>query len=291
MAVVCAGELLTDRWPDGAEWPGGAPANVAFHAAGLGAESVLLSRIGDDAVGRRLRAWLANAGVCMNCCQIDQQRPTGSVAVDPSLPDGPRYDIVAPAAWDFFEAAHEAVEGAKRARVFVFGTLAQRHPVSRAAIRELVPAAADGGAWVLADLNLRAPFFDEEIVLWTLRHCGVLKLGREELRQVSALLGAAGTDESLFDGLLRDFGIPRGVLTAGGDGAWIHEDGAVTHVPALAVEAVDAVGAGDAFCAALAVGLDRGKTLRAAAPLAARVAGYVVTQRGATPPLPRGVAG
>jgi fructokinase len=283
MAVVCAGEVLFDRWPDGTGFPGGAPANVAFHAAGLGAETFLISRTGDDPAGRRLREWLRGAGVDTAHCPADPARPTGTVTVDPGSAGGPCYDIDGPAAWDFIAADAAALDLARRARVLVIGTLAQRHPVSRGAIRELAAVAGRGGARVLADLNLRAPFHDEEILLWTLRHCGVLKLNRDELAGISRLLGAAGDEKDLFSGLLREFAIPCGVLTAGADGAWIHEDGVLTHQPAVAVEAVDPVGAGDAFCAALAAGLDRGGTLRGAAPQAARLAALVVSRRGATP--------
>jgi fructokinase len=283
MAVVCAGEVLFDRWPDGTGFPGGAPANVAFHAAGLGAETFLISRTGDDPAGRRLREWLRGAGVDTAHCPADPARPTGTVTVDPDSAGGPHYDIDGPAAWDFIAADAAALDLARRARVLVIGTLAQRHPVSRGAIRELAAVAGRGGARVLADLNLRAPFHDEEILLWTLRHCGVLKLNRDELAGISRLLGAAGDEKDLFAGLLREFAIPCGVLTAGADGAWIHEDGVLTHQPAVAVEAVDPVGAGDAFCAALAAGLDRGGTLREAAPEAARLAALVVSRRGAAP--------
>ncbi len=283
MAVVCAGEVLFDRWPDGTGFPGGAPANVAFHAAGLGAETFLISRTGDDPAGRRLREWLRGAGVDTAHCPADPARPTGTVTVDPDSAGGPCYDIYGPAAWDFIAADAAALDLARRARVLVIGTLAQRHPVSRGAIRELAAVAGRGGARVLADLNLRAPFHDEEILLWTLRHCGVLKLNRDELAGISRLLGAAGDEKDLFSGLLREFAIPCGVLTAGADGAWIHEDGVLTHQPAVAVEAVDPVGAGDAFCAALAAGLDRGGTLREAAPEAARLAALVVSRRGAAP--------
>jgi len=283
MAVVCAGEVLFDRWPDGTGFPGGAPANVAFHAAGLGAETFLISRTGDDPAGRRLREWLRGAGVDTAHCPADPARPTGTVTVDPGSAGGPCYDIDGPAAWDFIAADAAALDLARRARVLVIGTLAQRHPVSRGAIRELAEVAGRGGARVLADLNLRAPFHDEEILLWTLRHCGVLKLNRDELAGISRLLGAAGDEKDLFSGLLREFAIPCGVLTAGADGAWIHEDGVLTHQPAVAVEAVDPVGAGDAFCAALVAGLDRGGTLRGAAPQAARLAALVVSRRGATP--------
>ena len=283
MGVVCAGEVLVDRWPDGTGFPGGAPANVAVHAAGLGAETSLISRTGDDPAGRLLSAWLGGAGVGTSCCPSDPARPSGTVSVDPVSDGGPRYDIAGPAAWDFIAADEAALDLARGARVLVIGTLAQRHPVSRAAIRNLAAAAAEGGARVLADLNLRPPFYDEEILLWTLRHCGVLKLNRDELAGISRLLGAAGAEEDLFTGLLREFAIPCGVLTAGAGGAWIHEDGVLTHQPAVPAEAVDPVGAGDAFCAALAAGLDRGATLREAAPEAARLAAFVVSRRGATP--------
>jgi fructokinase len=142
----------------------------------------------------------------------------------------------------------------------------------------------------MADLNLRAPFFDSEIVLWTLRHCDVLKLNREELVVVSGMLGARGDEADLFRGLLREFGVPRGVLTAASEGAWIFEEGKLTHEPAVPGAAVfDPVGAGDAFCAGLAVGLASGQTLRASASRAARAAAFVVARQGATPSLPPGI--
>ena len=65
--------------------------------------------------------------------------PTGAVKVDISPSGEPVYDIVSPAAWDFLEAAGSALKGAGRARVLVCGTLAQRHPVGRQALRLLVP--------------------------------------------------------------------------------------------------------------------------------------------------------
>jgi fructokinase len=286
MGVVCAGELLLDCWPDGSTQPGGAPANVACHAAALGAESVLVSRVGDDEAGRHLLGWLSAARVGCVTCQVDPERSTGRVGVQAGPDGSPVYDILAPAAWDFLEAAEPARQAAGRADIFVYGTLAQRHPVGRRAIRALAEAARSGGARVLADLNLRAPFYDDEILLWTLRHCEILKLNREELADVSHRLGAAGGEEELFTGLLREFGLGCGVLTAGADGAWIFEEGRLVHEPAVPAAAVDPVGAGDAFCAALAVGLAAGQTLRESAPRAARAAAFVISRHGATPPLP-----
>jgi ribokinase len=71
------------------------------------------------------------------------------------------------------------------------------------------------------------------------------------------------------------------VVTLGADGALVVENGESTHVPATPVEAVDATGAGDAFCGALADGLARGDSLVTATKWAVRVAGQSTTRWGA----------
>jgi len=101
---------------DGREWPGGAPANVAFHAAHLRATAMMVSRTGDDARGSVLRAWLAGAGVGVEAVSTGAPAPTGCVGVAEG-PEGPVYDIKAPAAWDFLEAGPAAGEAVRGVRV------------------------------------------------------------------------------------------------------------------------------------------------------------------------------
>jgi len=217
--------------------------------------------------------------------QVDASQPTGSVQVN--LRDGvPSYLIGMPAAWDFIEPSEENCSAAERASVVVFGTLAQRYPVSRGSIRLLVERARTSGAVAIADLNLRAPFFDEEMIVWTLRNCDLLKLNREELSVVSRMLGANGDTMTLLEGLVREFGLSRAVLTCGPEGAWFIDAGRKWHQPAVAAPVVDTVGAGDAFTAVLAVALAKNVPLAQAAPAAAEVASYVVSQPGAMPPWP-----
>ncbi|MCA9675667.1 MAG: 3-deoxy-7-phosphoheptulonate synthase, partial [Myxococcales bacterium] len=60
--IVCWGELLWDRFPEGAAL-GGAPANVAWHLAMLGAPVAMATRIGDDADGREARRRMAARGI------------------------------------------------------------------------------------------------------------------------------------------------------------------------------------------------------------------------------------
>jgi len=283
--ICCCGELLFDCAVDQEETAGGAPANVAFHAARLGFASNLVSRTADDARGERLREWLEQAGVGKEAVASGAPAPTGIVQVSAGA-NGPVYDICAPAAWDFLEAGPLAMAAAERSRVLVCGTLAQRHPVARRAVRRLAGAARTSGAAVLVDLNLRAPCFDEEVVLWSLRNADVLKLTVDELATVSAMLGARGDREELFLGLVREFGCSRAVLTAGAEGAWFYEEGLTWHQPSVAVTAIDTVGCGDAVTAVVAAALVSGRSLREAAPCCMEVAGFVATQPGATPPWP-----
>jgi fructokinase len=285
VSVLSLGEVLVDCFGEG-RFPGGAPANVAYHVAALGEFVAIVSRVGKDPSGSDLADWLKSGAVQTHLLQTDDVQATGMVNVSP----GPRYEIAAPAAWDFIELTDAARSAAASAGVVVFGTLAQRQPVSRRTIRSLVETARAARVPALCDLNLRAPFYDEESVVWCLRNCDVLKLNREELEVVSRLLHARGESGDLFVGLLREFGIPRGVLTDAGNGAWFLEEGEgeVHRQPAEEMkEFADAVGAGDAFAAVLAVAVSRGRPLRSAAASAAALAAFVVSQPGATPEMPR----
>ena len=283
--VLCVGECLIDLLPAG-ECAGGAPANVAFHLANSRAVAVtLLSRVGRDVRGHDLCRKLAEAGVDTSLVQWDAAHPTGVVHVRSGV-RGPAYDIAAPAAWDFIEETAQVSGMATQAAVVVYGTLSQRHPVSRSTIRAAVSAARAAGGLAVADLNLREPFFDEEIVLWTLRNCDLLKLNVEELQLVSGLLGARGDAAALLDGLVREFRLPRAVLTCGEDGSHIFDRGSTWRQPAVATELCDTVGAGDAMTAALSAALALGVPLREAAPLGAEVASFVVSQAGAMPRWP-----
>jgi fructokinase len=60
--------------------------------------------------------------------------------------------------------------------------------------------------------------------------------------------------------------------------------------PGIRTRVVDTIGAGDAFTAAITIGLLRGLPLAKLHDLAARTAAYVCTQSGATPRLPAELA-
>ena len=146
---------------------GGAPANVACHLNELGRPASVISRVGDDELGREVLRRLRSRGVSTDTIQIDDGSiPTGFVVV--TMKDAmPTYDIVQPSAWDAMEPSDDLVAAAKDA-VVVYGSLAQRDPRSRAAIT----VAADAAAKRVFDVNLRAPFIDPDPASRTRRIAG-----------------------------------------------------------------------------------------------------------------------
>ena len=118
----------------------------------LGAASVMITRIGTDPLGDMVAADFVRFGLDPRGLQRDPARATGTVAVHMSGTQH-RFEIGADSARDHLDAA-EAVRVVRESAPVVayFGTLAQRHAVSRGAIRAAL-AASDALSFL--DLNLR----------------------------------------------------------------------------------------------------------------------------------------
>lgn len=82
-------------------------------------------------------------------------------------------------------------------------------------------------------------------------------------------------------------GIKRAVVTLGGDGCDVYEEGTWTHIPPIRVQAVDTTGAGDCFTGALAVKLIGGATLIKAAEFAVRASALSVCRHFAVGGMPK----
>jgi len=121
--IVAIGEVLWDLLPSGAVL-GGAPANFAFHARALGAEVSLISRVGNDDLGRAIRQRCEAAGVANETMQIDPAAPTGTVSVELSADGQPHYTIHEHVAWDALAADDAALAAVTKADAVCFGSLA-----------------------------------------------------------------------------------------------------------------------------------------------------------------------
>lgn len=82
-------------------------------------------------------------------------------------------------------------------------------------------------------------------------------------------------------------GVKTLIITMGGDGALLFEDGSPTMVPSFTVDPVDTTGAGDTFNGALCVAISEGKSWAEAVTFANAAAALSVTVLGAQPSAPR----
>jgi fructokinase len=281
--VIGLGELLWDDLPTGRRM-GGAPANFAFHCRQLGLSAAVLSRVGDDPDGVELRAALRDLGLPDQWVQVDPAHPTGTVKVHLTAAGQPSYGITPGVAYDYLEATAATDALARAARVVCFGTLAQRHPVARAAVRRTLAAASR--ALTVCDLNLRPPFIDRGVIEESLTLSRWLKLNDDELAALGEMIALpAGGESARLAELRRRYGLELVCLTRGGRGCRVQTADAEVDEPGVAVTVVDTVGAGDAFTAALVAATLGGRPLPEAVRRANRLAAAVAASPGATPRL------
>ncbi len=282
--VVGLGEVLWDLLPNGRQF-GGAPANFAYHAKALGAEAYVVSCVGEDELGDEILKRLEAIGLSADHVAVDREHPTGTVSVRLDAQGKPTYVIHEDVAWDFIGLRPEMIGLAARADAVCFGSLAQRSAVSRTTIRDFV-AATHEGCLRIFDINLRQHYFNIDTIAPGLSWATVLKLNDEELPVLGKLLSVDGSATEMLGTLCRRFALSLIALTKGGQGSLLFTPETHSIQPGLPVEVADTVGAGDAFTAALAMGLLAGLDLDVIGAHANRVASYVCTQHGATPPMP-----
>ena len=285
--VVGIGELLWDCFAD-TRRPGGAPANLAFHAHQVGAEGVTVSRVGDDETGRDLIDFIRDQGLDPSFVQVDPDHATGTVQVETSSTGQPTYHIEPNVAWDWIEVDDALRSLMDRAGAVCFGTLAQRRDRSRATIHELLDRARERGALVVYDVNLRQSFYTPDRIRRSLTAADVVKLNEAEVRVVAALLERAPIQELEFARLLLDeYGVRTVCITRGEHGCAVVDADGAHAIAGVSVEVADTVGAGDAFTAAFVYGALLGHPSAHAAGFANAVGALVASRPGAMPEFAR----
>lgn len=282
--IVTIGEVLWDMFPDGTCF-GGAPGNLACHAAMLGAEAIVLSGVGQDKLGDEALAHLRERGVNADYMAQISDFPTGTVQVSLDAAGKPKFDICRDVAWDNIPWTDALIDLAGRADAVVFGTLGQRGAVSRATTRRLLEHMPERVLRIL-DINLRPPDYDDAVILESLELANALKLSDDEIGEVAKVCGLSGSHSEIVEGLKQRFGLRLVVMTRGSKGALLFDENRCSETEGIAVTVKDTVGAGDSFTAVTVVGYLRGLDLDTINRHACRVAAYVCSKSGATPALP-----
>lgn len=285
--VAGLGEVLWDCFPD-ARKPGGATSNVAFHATQLGCDGFVISRIGDDSDGREIVEFLKRQGLSTTAVQTDFEKPTGTVTVDVSDSGHPSFIIHEDVAWDRFEFDRTLADLAGTLDAVSFGSLAQRSPGSREAILQCLYETHED-CLIVFDVNIRQHFYDRIGIERSLQAANVLKLNSAEVVLLNSLLelgieAESDSAEREFAACIHEqFEVELVCITRAEEGCFVSGEGEVVELPGIEVEVADAVGAGDAFTAALIVTQLEDWSLDSAARFANQVGALVASHPGAMP--------
>ncbi|MGC1121230.1 MAG: carbohydrate kinase [Candidatus Methanofastidiosia archaeon] len=270
--LVCFGELLWDIYEDGEEKIGGAPFNVAALASLTGIRTLMITAVGNDEQGKRIQA--AASKKIPLLCQTNEHE-TGTVQVTRDKNKNPAFLIADDVAYDYITYDTAMAHVCSAAKFFCFGTLAQRHSVSRTTLKTILKST---NAVKIYDFNYR-----EEIKNWeslfaeSVEITDILKVNEQELGLIKTSYKSEESDERVVTRLMQHNNLQYVFVTRGEKGASLYSETAVLHRAAAEVEVVDTTGCGDAFTAGVVHSLvnkvDEERMLDYAVELAGKVAG------------------
>lgn len=232
--------------------PGGAPANVAVGLRRLGIATSFVGQVGDDPFGYWLRGIVAREGVDVSHLAISPEVRT-TIAFVATRRDGKK-DICFyrnPGADAQFSASQLAPEMLQNAPLFHCGSVSLSLEPCRSAQFEAARMARAAGALVSFDPNWRPSLWDDfdlarELIWQMMPFCDVVKIADEEWEFVT------GTkDFESGAAKIRACGPKLVVVTRGSEGAYFNFEGAGDYVAGFETQAIDTLGAGDAFVAGL----------------------------------------
>lgn len=278
--IVGLGEILWDKFPTGKRL-GGAPANFAFHAGQFGHESLVISAIGHDKDGAEIVKELEKHNLAYHLDRVSYK--TGTVQVDMTDPNAPKYTIRRPVAWDHIPFTDDVKDIAANTMAVCFGTLAQRGLESRRTIRLFLDSTPED-CLKICDINFRQSYYRKSTIRESLKRADILKLNEEELPVIINLLGyqPAGEDV-LCRRLMRAYHLKIIILTKGVHGSWVFWKDGKSFQGTPKVKVVSAVGAGDAFTGAFIGSYLNGASIQEAHITAVKLSAFVCTRKEAMP--------
>lgn len=282
LSVVCIGETMAMLTPtrnlalsEATELfygVGGAESNVAMGMAAMGVEAHWVGRVGHDGFGRRILNDLASHAVGTTGVEVDPGRPTGLyVKVPATLNSGTdessvlyyRQGSAASAMSPTFLANPDvAILLGNAALIHLSGITAALSDDCRDMLQTVL-SAPRGNRTISFDINWRAALWtgqDKAVLAHLANQADVVLVGADEAEL------AFGTSSEVE---LRAI-LPRPAVlvikNADTSAIAVERDGSRVEVPALGVEVLEPVGAGDAFAAGYLsgrlFGLDQRSSLR-----------------------------
>jgi 2-dehydro-3-deoxygluconokinase len=293
--VVTIGEsMVTFRWPGplvlGAPLVArlaGAESNVAIGLARLGHDVRWAGRVGQDVFGDLVLRELQAEGVGTGAARRDPDAPTGLMFTETRTADVVRveYRRAGSAGSRLDTADVEAALEQPPKILHLTGITPALSGSAATAVGRAAEIASAAGVLVSLDVNYRSRLWSTAQAIAALRplvrHTQLLIASEDEL----GLLADGDEEDAVAELLGR--GVTRVVVKRGADGATLWGPAGRSDVSALAVTAVDVVGAGDAFSAGLVSGLLDGLGDDAALARANTLGAVAVSTHGDWEGLPR----
>lgn len=277
--VITIGEILWDIFPEGKK-AGGSSMNVALNLHKQSIESSFISAVGDDDNGKELIDFLTSNHFDNNLIQVNTKLPTSTVVVKLDENHQATYTIKQPVAWDDIHLNDNIIEAVKQADALVYCSLTCREAQSRKTIISLLDVAKTK----IFDINLRAPFYDKELIGILLQKADILKINEDELVWLADNFGLTGNSfEQMLKQTANQFNIEIICLTLGDKGACVLKDGKLFKHAGYKVLVADTVGAGDAFLATFIACYLQGYPVETILDNACKVGAFVASQIGANP--------
>jgi fructokinase len=236
---------------------GGSPLNVAAGLAKLDQPAALLARFSRDPFGRILRRYADRAGADLSLA-VDTDAPSTLAVVSLDDDGVATYDffVDGTADWGWTEA--ELADLPATLRYVHFGSLASWTPPGADAIAgRLTRLRAEGDSIISYDPNVRPGLLGERshgvaAVETSIALAHLVKASTEDLDWLYPSAAPADVARRWLG-----LGPDVVVITDGGNGPTAYTDTHTLTRPAIPVDVVDTVGAGDAFMSGLLDGLAR----------------------------------
>ncbi len=277
--VVCFGEVLFDVFPTHRKI-GGAPLNVALRMTSLGIDAKIISRIGEDEIGKELLTFVKENNVSTDFIQIDKSFSTGEVFVQLDEKGSATYTINYPVAWDKIEVTPETESVIRNSDALIFGSLGCRDKTSHQSLLTLLNSAK----YKIFDVNLRAPFYSKELLSELMDRADFIKFNDEELYEISEFLGSPFQSlEQNIQFIAKKTNTQHICVTKGSHGAVLLYNNQLFYNSGYKITVADTVGAGDSFLAGLLTKLLIGDTPQNAIDFACALGALVAQYEGANP--------
>ena len=277
--VVSFGEILWDKLPSG-KVPGGAPLNFAYRLNSFQNSLSIISKVGDDSLGKELSEFLNKNSLDTEHIQISKIYKTGEVNVSIDKNGIADYDILNPVAWDDISLNLKNIELTKNSSVFVFGSLICRNMTSRRTLKELLKIAP----FKLFDINLRSPYYNMNLIEELMLSSDFIKFNYEEIEEISTIyINKKATLENMIETISEKTKTKNICVTMGEKGACYYTNNSFYYQDGFKINVLDTVGAGDSFLATLVEGILNKTKPQEILKKACAVAALVASKEGATP--------